>query len=158
MGILTAETAPKGAPASDDKLTFVASAIRSVVPFALTVTSKFTPTVCAAGKVTNVHVDWSISIGVRVVINVGDVRLRCTPLAGRPSPVVPDWPLPATVSIIPVVLLICRTRWLFRSPNHRLPPGSTINPSGLFINADRDGKPSRQQPAVPLASPAIRNA
>ena len=70
----------------------------------------------------------------------------------------PNWPLPETVSMIPVDLLICRTRRLPRSPIHKLPLGSTIKPSGVFSGADLEGRPSPQQLGLPLGSPAIRNA
>src|SRR5947208_966780 len=76
-------------------------------------------------------------------------------VAGPPSPLEANVPLPATVVIAPVLAFTRRIRWLYVSARKRLPVPSMAIPQGWFKDAAVAGPPSPLNVAVPLPAIAV---
>ena len=75
-------------------------------------------------------------------------------VAGAPSPLKPEMPLPATVVMMPEVSTL-RMRLLFRSAMKRLPAPSTATPVGKAKLALVAGPPSPLNPEMPMPATTV---
>src|SRR5262245_16369875 len=80
----------------------------------------------------------------------------CAEVAGPPSPLKPNCPLPATVLINPFGVTL-RTRWLAASEMNRSPNVSTATPAGPESCAEAAGPPSPLKPNCPLPATVLIN-